>query len=102
MYQSRSVGLSERPKPGEVGSQTAKAGVADGRDHGAPEERPRRLAVDKDDRRALALVEMGQAQPFHLAVVGLEGEVGKALEGLRGRAHDLGHGAGEHTRRLIG
>ena len=78
--------LVRAAEAGEVGRHAAKAGVAHGRDHLAPQKRPRRLAVHEDHRRALALVEVGQAQAVHLAVVRLEGEVGQpssASSGVR-------------------
>ncbi len=51
------------PEAGQVGGQAAKAGVADGRDDLAPQKRPGGLAVQEQDRRPVALVEVGQAQP---------------------------------------
>ena len=48
--------------------------------------RPRRLAVEEDDRRPLALVDVREPQPVHLAVVGRERVVGQPLEQLVGRA----------------
>ena len=72
------------PEAGQVGGQAAKAGVAHRRDHLAPQERPGRLAVEEDDRRALALVDVRQPQPVDLAVMRLEREVGKTLEALVG------------------
>ena len=47
-----SIGLSERPKPGRSGAMQRKPASRDGRDHLAPQERPRRLAVEEHDRRA--------------------------------------------------
>ncbi len=58
--------------------------------------------MKEEDRWALALVEVRQAQAVDLPVMRLEGEVREALECLRGRAHDVCHSAAEHTRRLIG
>ena len=40
--------------------------------------------MEEDHRRALALVEVGQAQPVHLAVVGGEREVGEPLQASSG------------------
>ena len=46
----------------QVGSDAAIARVSHRRDHLAPQKRPRRLAVEEHDRRAVALVEMGEPQ----------------------------------------
>ncbi len=54
-------GLVGATEAGVVGGDAAVTGVAHRRDHLAPEERPGRLAVEEDDRLALALVEVGQA-----------------------------------------
>jgi hypothetical protein len=49
--------------------------------------------VKEDDGGAVALVEVGEAEAVDLAVARLEGEVGKSLEPLLGRALDIdGHG----------
>jgi hypothetical protein len=42
--------------------------------------------VEEDDRRALALVEVREAQPLDLAVPGLEREIREPLEALLGGA----------------
>ncbi len=49
--------------------------------------------MEEHHRRAVALVEVGEAHPVDLAVVGLEGEVGKPVEPLVRCAVDLGHAA---------
>ena len=86
-----SVGLSERPKPGEVGRDAAKAGVAHRRDHLAPQKRPGRLAVHEDTGGALALVEVRQAQAVDLAVVRARTGSPADPRALLGRAHRVGH-----------
>ena len=82
--------LVRASEAGQVGRDAAKAGVAHGRDHLAPQERPGRLAVEEDHGRALALVEVGEAQPVDLAVVRVEREVREPLQRLLGRAHRVG------------
>ena len=57
-----SIGLSERPNPGRSGAMQPKAGVPDRRNHLAPQERRRRLAVEEHHRLSVALVEVGQAE----------------------------------------
>ena len=54
------------------------------------EVRPGRLAVQQQDGRAVALVEVVQAQPVLLDVVRLEVVAGQALEVLVGRAVGVG------------
>ena len=54
--------LVRAAEPGQVGRDAAVARVAHRRDHLAPQERPRGLAVHEQDRRSLADVEVGQAQ----------------------------------------
>ena len=63
--------LVRAPEPGVVGRDAAMAGVEHRRDHLAPQIRPGRLAVDEDDRLAVALVDVGEAQAVDLAVVRL-------------------------------
>jgi hypothetical protein len=58
--------------------------------------------VHEQHRYALALVEMGQAQPVDLAVMGREGEVRKARERILRCAHRLGHLLRQHIPRRIG
>ena len=83
--------LVRAPEAGEIGRQAAKAGVAHRRDHLAPQKRPGGLAVHEDHGRPVALVEVGQAQAVHLAVVRGEREVREPLQRLLGRAHRVGH-----------
>src|SRR4051794_24264621 len=61
------------------------------RHHLPPQERPRGLAVEEDDRRAVTLVDVGQAHAAPLAVARLVREGGQVGEALVGRAEDLGH-----------
>src|SRR5205823_4894636 len=54
--------------------------------------------VEEHDRRAFALVEMGQTQAGGLPIAGREAEIGQALEAIVGCAVRLGHGARDYTR----
>jgi hypothetical protein len=49
--------------------------------------------MEEEDRRTLALVDVGQPQPVVLAVVGLEREVRQPLETLLGCSQDLDRGS---------
>src|SRR5690349_13993843 len=51
--------LVRAPETGQIRRDAAVAGVAHGWDHGAPQERPGRLPVEEDDRRSVAVVQMG-------------------------------------------
>ena len=86
----RLVGAAEA---GVIGRDAAVARVAHRRDHLAPQVRPGRLAVEEDHRPPLPLVEVGQPQPVHLAVMRLEREVGEAVEALVGCPEDVAHAA---------
>ena len=88
-----SVGLSERPKPARSGamqrwpaSRTGGITLRHRYDQvGSP--------WKKIDRRALALVDVGEPQAVDLAVVRLEVEARQVLEALLGCADDLGRGS---------
>jgi hypothetical protein len=54
--------------------------------------------VEEDDRRALALVEVREAQPLDLAVPGLEREIREPLEALLGGAVGVRHPAAAIAR----
>ena len=86
--------LVRAPEADEVGEHDAVAGVAHGRQHVAPQEAPGGLAVPHHHRCAVALVDVGQAQPVDGAVVRCVGEVGQPLEDLVRRADRVGHPEG--------
>jgi len=65
-------------------------GVTNRGDHLSPQVRPRRLAVEEDDRLPVPLVEVRESQPVHLAVAGGERKVRQALEALVGGSKDAG------------
>ena len=79
--------LVRAAEAGQVGRDAAVAGVAHRRDHLAPQKRPGRLAVEEDDRRAVALVDVGEAQAVELAV-------SAAGTGSRGGLRGSGPGCG--------
>ena len=101
-YQSMSTGLSERPNPAMSGSDDAVAGVEHRAGDLAPQEAPRRLAVPHHDRRAVALVDVGEPEPVDLAVVGRPREARETLEQLVGCADGVGHGGSMFTRSSSG
>ena len=82
VYQPRSVGLSERPKPAIVGADHAVPALDQRPHHLAVQVRPGRLAVEAHDRRTVALVQIVQAQPVDLGVMRLELEAGQPVEAL--------------------
>jgi hypothetical protein len=85
--------LVRAAESGQVGRDAPVARVTNRRDHLAPQKRPCRLAVAEDHRFAVALVEMGQAQPVELAVARREGEIRKSVQQLVWGAEGVGHGA---------
>src|SRR4051794_17573102 len=86
-------GLVGAPEAGVVRRDAAVAGVANGRDHLAPQVGPGRLAVEEHHRGPVALVEVGESEPIDLAVVRLEREAREAFEALVRGAKGLRHEA---------
>ena len=82
-------GLVGAPEAGVVGADHPVPRRDQRRQHLAVEVGPGRLAVEADDRAPLALVDVVQAQPVHLGVVGLEVVARQALEALVGGAEDV-------------
>src|SRR6202035_3859482 len=91
--------LVRTAEAGKVGSNAAKAGVADGWYDLPPQKRPRGLAVQEHDRRPVALVKMGQANPLVASVARPEGKVRQALQHFLRRADGGGHGGERYRRR---
>ncbi len=58
--------------------------------------------MHENDRLTFALVEMGQAQAVHIAIVRGKGKVGQPLQQLIGCAHGVGHPVWQHIRVSIG
>jgi len=81
--------LVRAAEAGHVGGDAAKARVADGRHDLAPQKRPRGLAVEEDDGRPVALVDVRQTQAVPVAVAGLERELRQGGEPLVRRAGDI-------------
>ena len=102
-YQPMSIGLSERPKPARSG-QHRRGGPR--RARGGATLRHRKPHVGSPCHittgRAVALVDVGQAQAVDLPVARLPFEAGEALEQLVGRADRVGHGASMFTRSSSG
>ncbi len=73
----------------EVVRRDAARDGRDLRDHLAVEVRPRRLAVEQEDRRALALVDVVHPHPVLLDVVRRELVAGQRVEALVRRAVDI-------------
>ena len=89
VYQSRSVGLSERPKPAIVGADDAVSALHQRGQHLAVQVGPGRLSVEADDRAAVALVQVVEPQAVHLRVVRLELVTGQPVEALVWCAEDV-------------
>ena len=83
----RLVGAAEAD---EVGEDDAMAGVPHRGQDVAPQVAPGGLAVPHHHRRAVSLVDVGEAQPVDGAVARLVGEVRQPLEDLVGGADRVG------------
>ena len=83
--------LIRAPEPGEVGGDAAMTGLADRRYDLAPQERPRRLAVEEDHRRPVPVLDVREPQSVRLALARLERELRQVGEALVGRPVDGGH-----------
>lgn len=79
--------LVRASEPGVVGHHAAVSRVAQRGKDGAPEKRPRRLGVDEQHGRSVALVEVGETKPLELAVARGKGKVEEAGKALPRRAH---------------